>query len=520
MSADGNVYRIAPLRSNYVSINCCRTLAMVMIYLKVFSWWRRVKARRGVNRAKNPLKVAERLPANLNRPIYASDPDLNEYVVLVFVHGVRGLPKNSQTIRLIAECGSDAADTNLSAECSAGIVLHAAKAVSDISVRILGSGDDLTFSTRVALPLPSTTSEPLNRPMWQSSDMNTAQLNISVVKLKFRDIANVVSNLSDGNGADGVQRLVNKLESALTSIDNDDFKTLGPRSGKGSLFHAEMLVGMITGQALQEKHARTDAEVRIAELESQNASLEEENRSLRNGESSLAQSDSRGVNDNAIYEKRIRDQQKTIDELLQKEQALSYSLKEANDSLTTMRELTGGSGEEKDNKIYELNRHITGANDLNKEHASALSIAAKKLVRLQETLEVYRHTMRDVSRALGSTLNGLLTLPVAKEELENMHSSALDTTPEAPDAVLTLRISERTSAIISSLDQEVQNALCDVSPRIREMLKQIPLFEDGLVRHNRSIEMMNSEANRLMAAVEDACTSFDFELSTIHPEEL
>ena len=52
------------------------------------------------------------------------------------------------------------------------------------------------------------------------------------------------------------------------------------------------------------------------------------------------------------------------------------------------------------------------------------------------------------------------------------------------------------------------------------MLKQIPLFEDGLVRHNRSIEMMNSEANRLMAAVEDACTSFDFELSTIHPEEL
>ena len=101
-----------------------------------------------------------------------------------------------------------------------------------------------------------------------------------------------------------------------------------------------------------------------------------------------------------------------------------------------------------------------------------------------------------------------------------MHSSALDTTPEAPDAVLTLRISERTSAIVSSLDQEVQNALCDVSPRIREMLKQIPLFEDGLVRHNRSIEMMNSEANRLMAAVEDACTSFDFELSTIHPEEL
>jgi hypothetical protein len=96
----------------------------------------------------------------------------------------------------------------------------------------------------------------------------------------------------------------------------------------------------------------------------------------------------------------------------------------------------------------------------------------------------------------------------------------LDTTPDAPDAVLALRVSERIGMLITRLDQEIQLALTDVSPSTRNLLKQIPVFEDGLVRHTKSISNINSETNRLMAAVEDACGGFEMELLAIQQEEL
>ena len=99
---------------------------MVMIYLKVFSWWRRVKAgRRASRQHETPLSQLDQ--PRFDPPIYASHPDPNEYVVLVFVDGVRDLPKSAQIKLLVAECGEDSTETQLSKECSANIILHATK---------------------------------------------------------------------------------------------------------------------------------------------------------------------------------------------------------------------------------------------------------------------------------------------------------------------------------------------------------------------------------------------------------
>jgi|MDTB01.2.fsa_nt_gb hypothetical protein len=510
---------------------------MVMIYLKVFSWWRRVKAgRRASRQHETPLSQLDQ--PRFDPPIYASHPDPNEYVVLVFVDGVRDLPKSAQIKLLVAECGEDSTETQLSKECSANIILHAATTASDLTVGILGSNDSDVFSARIAMPLPSAPEDFSYRAEWHSSDIGSGQLRASVLKLKFRDLARVTSSFSKsrapGDDSSQLEQMVEKLQSVLASTNNESFQELGLNSSGSFSRRAETLLGFLVDQTHQDRRSLSSAEARMAQLERENAALQDENRSLqklRSGDSAAAlQSDdiqaamlvteSRMSDNRAAFEKKIREQQNTIDALLKKEQDMSDTLKVAHTDLASMRELTGGTGDEKDNKIYELNRQITIANDLNKEHASALSIAAKKLVRLQDTLEVYRHTMRDVSRALGSTMNSLVTSPLSREELESMHSSALDTTPDAPDAVLALRVSERIGMLITRLDQEIQLALTDVSPSTRNLLKQIPVFEDGLVRHTKSISNINSETNRLMAAVEDACGGFEMELLAIQQEEL
>ena len=126
-----------------------RTLAMVMIYLKVFSWWRRVKAGRRASASTTPLSQLDQ--PRFDPQFMLSDP--NEYVVLVFVDGVRDLPKSAQIKLLVAECGEDSTETQLSKECSANIILHAAR-LRRLDRRMWVQTTAM-FSARIAMPLPS-----------------------------------------------------------------------------------------------------------------------------------------------------------------------------------------------------------------------------------------------------------------------------------------------------------------------------------------------------------------------------
>ena len=153
---------------------------MVMIYLKVFSWWRRVKSgRRTRQREKESSQQHD--SASIDPPIYASHPDPNEYVALLFVDGVRSLPKGAQVQRLVAECGRDSVSLKLSVDdFAASIILHAATTVSDVALRILGPDDDTAYATRIALPLPSAPHEPFHRAEWHSSAIGSGHIHASI----------------------------------------------------------------------------------------------------------------------------------------------------------------------------------------------------------------------------------------------------------------------------------------------------------------------------------------------------
>ena len=178
-----------------------------------------------------------------------------------------------------------------------------------------------------------------------------------------RDLARVASNFSEartsGDGAKELERIIEKLESALDSTNNEQFKALPGGLSNGSLsYQADTLLGLMVDQAHEDQRARSNADSRVAQLERENAALQEENRSLREqraGDSAAAlQSDdlqaamylseTRMSDDRNAFERRLSEQQRTIDALLQKEQVASDSLKVAQNDLATMRELTGGTG--------------------------------------------------------------------------------------------------------------------------------------------------------------------------------
>jgi len=214
------------------------------------------------------------------------------------------------------------------------------------------------------------------------------------------------------------------------------------------------------------------------------------------------------------------ERQTTIETLLRKEQETLLALERANAELNELRDKVGNAGDVQENKIYSLNRALIIASDLNKEHANALAIAAKRMIRLEECIKIYKHSVRDVAKSLGETLNSLVIDPVTKEELESIHLAAVEATPDAPDAIFTLRISERISSAVSFLDQELQLALADVPPRIRELLKKIPNFEEALFRHSRSASSIHSDSLRLLSSVDEACSIFEFEFESIQPDEI
>jgi hypothetical protein len=292
------------------------------------------------------------------------------------------------------------------------------------------------------------------------------------------------------------------------------------------------LISDQTDKILNQSHrdkfsSQVEENDRFSELDRENAALREEIGILKSQREQLLLSSRRSedlssniADERSSFHAELRQCQGTIESLLKKDEDTTSQLLQANRQLAELREQIEFSDDGKSNKIYELNRALMVASDLNKEHASALGIAAKKLIRLEEGIKLYKHTVHDVAKTLGVAINRLVTDPVSQEDLEAMHASAMDATPDAPDAVFTLRISERICSTLTFLDQELQLALNDVAPPVRAHLRKIPAFDECLVRHCRSSASVHADTCRLMSSVEEACRNFELEFSTIQPDEL
>ena len=57
--------------------------------------------------------------------------------------------------------------------------------------------------------------------------------------------------------------------------------------------------------------------------------------------------------------------------------------------------------------------------------------------------------------------------------------------PVSPDAVMALRLAEKLVEIMQVLDGELQQALSDVPGSVREALRNVPAFEERLMRHSK-----------------------------------
>ena len=50
-----------------------------------------------------------------------------------------------------------------------------------------------------------------------------------------------------------------------------------------------------------------------------------------------------------------------------------------------------------------------------------MSLSAKKIINLEQSIKAYKFTAKDVAKCLGDCLHGGASLPVTKEELEDMY---------------------------------------------------------------------------------------------------
>jgi len=149
------------------------------------------------------------------------------------------------------------------------------------------------------------------------------------------------------------------------------------------------------------------------------------------------------------------------------------------------------------------------------EHSNALSLSAKKIISLEQAIKAYKFTAKDVAKCLGDCLHGGASLPVTKEELEDMYKAVSSASQTAADATLALRLAERVASLFAVLDNELQQALVDVPPTLREQIRQIPGFEQALVEHKRGASQVTGDLQRLLSSVEEATLHFDLELTSV-----
>lgn len=182
-----------------------------------------------------------------------------------------------------------------------------------------------------------------------------------------------------------------------------------------------------------------------------------------------------------------------------------------------LREQATSPSQDKENEIYALDRRATLSETKNKEHANALSLSSKKIISLESAIKAYKFTAKDVAKCLGDCLHGGASIPVTKEELEEMYKQVSTATATASDAVLALRLAERQVSIFAVLDAELQQALVDVPPLLREKLRVIPSFEEAMYAHKRGANQVTADLSRLLSSVEEATLHFEMELSSVQP---
>jgi hypothetical protein len=130
----------------------------------------------------------------------------------------------------------------------------------------------------------------------------------------------------------------------------------------------------------------------------------------------------------------------------------------------------------------------------------------KKIMGLEQSIKMYKFTAKDVAKCLGDCLHDGSTMNVSKEELEEMHAvsivfvwlhtlrficslqvlrsppcrfsfsifqAATTTNSQAADATLSLRLAQKVAEINAMLDAELQQALRDVPPSLREKVNHL-----------------------------------------------
>lgn len=197
---------------------------------------------------------------------------------------------------------------------------------------------------------------------------------------------------------------------------------------------------------------------------------------------------------------------------------LEDQLAAAQEEIDRLREDLEHPDRTRENEIYSLDRRAQLSETKNKEHSNALSLSAKKIINLEQSIKAYKFTAKDVAKCLGDCLHGGASLPVTKEELEEMYKAVSSASQTAADATLALRLSERVSSIFSVLDNELQQALVDVPPVLREKIRMIPNYEQALYEHKRGAAQVTADLQRLLSSVEEATLHFDMELQAVQPE--
>jgi hypothetical protein len=226
-----------------------------------------------------------------------------------------------------------------------------------------------------------------------------------VVKLRFRDLAQIIAE----NSASAHE--IGNIDEPLEQASDQGHGA----KGKG--------------------YAEAQADARLSEVEKENAQLREEiekwtlekqsglAKRSADQESMQQKAQSRLSEERSSFHEQMQERERSMELMLKKDQETTFLLEQALAQLADLRDQVDVTDDGRDNRLYELSRAMTVANDLNKEHSSALSIAAKKIIRLEDNLKVYKLTVKDVAKTLGASLNGIVTDPVTKEDLEAMHAS-------------------------------------------------------------------------------------------------
>mmetsp|Transcript_31166 Transcript_31166/g.90584 ORF Transcript_31166/g.90584 Transcript_31166/m.90584 type:complete len:432 (-) Transcript_31166:399-1694(-) len=189
-----------------------------------------------------------------------------------------------------------------------------------------------------------------------------------------------------------------------------------------------------------------------------------------------------------------------------------------------------------------------------RDHIQALSLSARKILALEESLSAFQHSAKDVVQILAGALRGGSVLPVSDEELvalrtavENHqhHQAQLGwrSPPGAPaggsaagvlsrtatggarisqpaaDALLAVRVADRMSKALQDLDGELQLALRDVPAPVRSKIQEAGALEERLQQHHEQAVGAREEIGRLVSALEDTCSHFDDELALLQPLE-